>query len=896
MKSKNKSTSSKRNQTAVLSAETTEKNMLTKLLATILLIAYGYVTVVTPNWLAFDSNAPKFYTFAILNLVVTGLFFFVKDFREKQNALFGFFTNKIGIAYSVMIVCSLLSFTKVINVEEGILHFFKVFTAFSAAWMVSALVIYNPRAVTSLAVAMTLLLFYDALKTFEGISRYIKGIGVENDIKSSYSNKNILSSAMFIKIPFAIWLFYFKRGALKYIGGAGILLGTLSIFFMSTRAFYIGTFVMLFTLIIYGIVDYFFLKRKKILPSVGLHVLFVAITFGIFAFVQGNVYPKHLRASTSFGARLATIDDTDNISNNLRKTAWTTTVFEMIPNDPLLGVGIGNWKVRYLEHENSYSPHYIYMYKAHNDFLEVTAESGVVAGLAFIGIFLLVGYYFRKGTYVRKNEEVEALMFLPLVGLFAYSFDAFFNFPQDRPEIQSLFSIFVGIGVAMVVLYLSKEEKTIGMLQKEEVVLENHSVIQEKESEVRKKDLGLSKKGQEIRKKESKLHNNPSEIHKKDSEIRNNTSVVKKNPSLLLGIIGVVAVSVCVANVVVQKMYFDSSKIQRMVKEEQQNIRKTKSTADYLMQNYPKVPNLTAVAEPVDVEKARYLIDEKKFDKARAVLSSIAYHPWDGRPEYFMAVSYFMQEDKNYDSIYKYAHKARSVKPNFFGNINLETFALNNLGREKESIALWKDFLGLSADSVPTEKPKKWKGILKNSFHVDVDKAGKIANRSEAQAWNALAYLQEKNGLIDQAKITLDSAFVYLPDDKTIIDNRLKITSRVNAAMYGNDFNEAVQVYQQKAYAQAVVLFTKFLEKVPAHIEALRLRGISYYYTQEHQKAINDFQRMESLGMQLDAVTLNFRASCHYMLGDKAAAKQFFEKSAGQGNADAQRNLQNLAF
>lgn len=81
-----------------------------KWLATFLLIAYGYVTVITPNWMAFDSNATKFYTFAILNLVVVALVFFVKEFRERTQVLFGFFNNKIGIAYTLIMVMALLSF------------------------------------------------------------------------------------------------------------------------------------------------------------------------------------------------------------------------------------------------------------------------------------------------------------------------------------------------------------------------------------------------------------------------------------------------------------------------------------------------------------------------------------------------------------------------------------------------------------------------------------------------------------------------------------------------------------------------------------------------------------------------------------------------------------------
>lgn len=823
MKPNNKKTS-----TAVVAAQ--PQNTSIKWLATFLLIAYGYVTVITPNWMAFDSNATKFYTFAILNLVVVALVFFIKEFRERTQVLFGFFTNKIGIAYSLIMVMALLSFSKAINTEEAILHFFKIFTAFSAAWMVSALVIYYKEGIVVLALAMTILLCYDFLVAMDGIKGVIKGTATDLAIKGSYSNKNILASAIFIKIPFAVWLFYFRReNYLRLIGAVGLTLGTLAVFFMSTRTFYLATILTVVIFVIYGAIDFFILKRRETGVKVLIHVGLVVIAFGIFSFVQNYLYPQEVRQSTSFGARLAEVANQENASNNLRKTAWVITATDMIPNDPLLGVGIGNWKVRFLQYENSYSPHYIYMYKNHNDFLELTAEVGILGGLAFVAIFLLAAFYFFKGTYKNKNSEQEQWFFLPLFGLFAYSFDAFFNFPQDRPEIQALFAIYVGIAVGLAVLYFGKSSKE------------------------------------------------------------------RKLPTLAIGFIGAIAVVAMVLGVIVERMYFDSSKIQRMVKEEQQGVRSPKSPADYLIRNYPRIPNLTAVAEPVDVEKARYLIDEQKFDEARKILSSIHYHPYDARPEYFMAVSYFMEPEKKLDSIYKYAHKARMIKPNFYGSLNLETFALNNLGKEQESIKLLKQFLSLEKDSIQKEEPK-WKKRLKSIFHVDVDRDARLANRGEVQAWNSLAYLLEKNNQIAEARAVLDTAFVYLPTNQEIINNRNKIISRMQVEQFAPLYSEAMQLYLQQRYAEAIPVFTKFLEKVPAHIDGLKYRAISYYNTQQYQRAINDIAQMEQLGIAIDPVLNNYRASCYYMLGDRNNAKVFFQKAAAAGNADAQKNLNTLTF
>ena len=339
---------------------TNSDNSALNLLTSLLLIAYGYVTVITPNWMAFDSNASKFYTFAILNLVVVAMVFLIKDFRERTQVLFGFFNNKIGIAYSIVMVFALLSFTKALDIEEAILHYSKIFVTFTAAWMVSALVIYNKKGLIPLAASMSLLLFYDFLITMGGVKDIIRGISSDYNIKGGYSNKNILASAMFIKIPFAIWLFYFNKNTfLRLLGGAGILAGTLAIFFMSTRTFYLATIFTVLALAAYGFIDYFIRKNRETGSRVLMHLGLVLLAFGIFSFVQNFMYPQQMRQSTSFGARLAEVANQENANNNLRKTAWIITATDMIPNNPILGVGIGNWKVSFLQYENSYSPHYI---------------------------------------------------------------------------------------------------------------------------------------------------------------------------------------------------------------------------------------------------------------------------------------------------------------------------------------------------------------------------------------------------------------------------------------------------------------------------------------------------------------------------------------------------------
>ena len=86
----------------------------------LLLIAYGFVTVLTPNLQTLDSNGPKFLTLSILNLATFIFLFTRKELKNRPEWYYAFFRNGIGTAYSGLIIVSLISFFKAINVLESV--------------------------------------------------------------------------------------------------------------------------------------------------------------------------------------------------------------------------------------------------------------------------------------------------------------------------------------------------------------------------------------------------------------------------------------------------------------------------------------------------------------------------------------------------------------------------------------------------------------------------------------------------------------------------------------------------------------------------------------------------------------------------------------------------------
>lgn len=771
------------------------KNETPKFISSLLLIAYGFVTVLTPNFRTFDSNGPKFLSFAILNLVVFLILLNIKDIKKN---LFNFFDGKIGFAYAILMILSLLSFTKSININESILHFSKVFTTFSAAWLVATIVRYDKNSLKPLAIAMSILLFIDSYQTFENISMFIKGklqsIGL---IKASYSNKNILSSAIFIKIPFAIWLFMFSKKWARFIGGLAMFTGFLATLFLGSRAFYMATLFVSAIMVVYLLIKYKKESHKKYLSNLGYYSLIVAASFVIFSFVQQNLYPKAAVPGTGLASRISTITDSDNISNNLRLTAWKMSS-KLIKREPLLGVGLGNWKIRVLEYENQESSNYTYMYKNHNDFIETAAESGIIAGIAFLSMFVFVFLYFAIVLFKKPNFNYEKLLFLPAFGIFAYSFDAFFNFPQDRPEIQSLFSIYLGIGAGLALLFF-KEDSPMNALT-------------------------------------NKIKN------KKPYHI------------ILTGITGLLLIG----SVYILYINVQSLKLQRIIKEEI-NANKLKSSSTRFIEGFPSIPDITILAEPIAVQKARYLINEKKYEQARGILRKDNSNPYDARKEYFMAMSYYSQ--KQYDSALYYSQQAHKLKPLFYNNNTIAASVYEQKGQLENSLELWKGYLD------------------------------KVKTRSEP--WLISTSLLDRLGRATEAKSLIDSAYKYLPNDKKIIARKNQLELKTVSGDYLPIYVKASDMYKQKNYKEAIKLYSEFIEKVPNFHEAYSIRASSYYHLKMYKEALSDIQILEKL-VPLKPNLINMKAGSYYMLGDRDKAKKYFKKAMGLGSKDAANNYKRL--
>ncbi len=188
----------------------------------------------------------------------------------------------------------------------------------------------------------------------------------------------------------------------------------------------------------------FFLK--KILPA---GVVVVCLAAGLLALKgQGN----------SLAERLNPLTYLESTSANERRFVWYKT--DLLNQDHYWwGVGNGSWKFWFpskslqggyrLQEEN------VVFTRAHNDYLEVRSEMGMVGVLLFCGLFLWafgVGIWAMRAGNGKRRFDSESNLRLPghrfhdllvlLVGLLGYCVIQFFDFPRERVEMQTVLAFF----------------------------------------------------------------------------------------------------------------------------------------------------------------------------------------------------------------------------------------------------------------------------------------------------------------------------------------------------------------------------------------------------------------------------------------------------------------------
>lgn len=139
-----------------------------------------------------------------------------------------------------------------------------------------------------------------------------------------------------------------------------------------------------------------------------------------------------------------------------RTTLWKTGWY-MMKDNPVLGVGMGNYAIRYKDYVEKYPELYIGhdSYSVHNSYLKIGAETGFIGLLAFLSIY--VAYFVTIiRLYFKQNLLGKVLSVGLFVGSVCYMVQNLSNNLIFIPQLNVTFWLTAGIMLAF--LHKNKKE------------------------------------------------------------------------------------------------------------------------------------------------------------------------------------------------------------------------------------------------------------------------------------------------------------------------------------------------------------------------------------------------------------------------------------------------------
>ena len=398
-------------------------------------IVFGLLILITlyiPQYQILDRIGWQWLFLCLVNL---GALFYnlLLVFKEKLKPLKIPFNFKMFILLFFWAILSLFYTSSIqITVIDLSRFYIYIITFFNLLIVLNELKITFKRLSYLFTILFIIEIYFSYFSLFEIISQGLFKNNISNYLKGIASNVNITSFSISLKVPFLIYLFYkeennFFKSTYLFL----IVLGYVMLNFLDSRAITLSNYLILLIILWFGI----FSLNKKILIKSFILIFTIFLSYNLPSYIKNgeNDMNKELIAITSSSKN----DDSKN-----QRLRYYKAGIEQISNNPIMGVGFGNWKLESIKYDKDASIQYIVPYHMHNDFLQIGAELGLIGFVLYL-LFFCSSFFkylidFKKFKILFNVETLASLLF------FTYIFiDSNLNFPFARPMIFLQFLFFI---------------------------------------------------------------------------------------------------------------------------------------------------------------------------------------------------------------------------------------------------------------------------------------------------------------------------------------------------------------------------------------------------------------------------------------------------------------------
>jgi O-antigen ligase len=379
--------------------------------------------------------APRFFLLS-LSLLVAGIALRMPLRARADWRIHGFDFLMLG-----WYILNLASIFWAYSWSEAVFYSQKTALLFLVYWLVrQSLALETALIRTTLRQITTVLGWVVSLILGIQIGRAVLAHGLDNDVLYEYAqlvfgNKSL--AADYLSLLLVLHLLLWREIKFKFNGPALALTLICIILALQTRTVYLA-------LAAGGLL--YVLGRAWV--DVAFRPLFFRrwLPIGLLGFVLLIGFLQW-KGGGSLVERLNPSNYLESATANERRFVWYKT--NVLNADHFWwGVGNGSWKLWFpsknIEGGFRLQEQNVVFTRAHNDYLEIRAEMGIVGVIWFCALF---GFAFLAGLYtLSKSKDLEAdrEILLLLAGILIYGVIQYFDFPRERPELQAMLGLLLG--------------------------------------------------------------------------------------------------------------------------------------------------------------------------------------------------------------------------------------------------------------------------------------------------------------------------------------------------------------------------------------------------------------------------------------------------------------------
>ena len=387
----------------------------------------------------------RFLTLAIILLVVL-ISLSIIIIKNRSTSDFTILSRPLFISLLGYLFFSLISLAAAINVTNGIYELIKTISFVALFYVVTTIIKGEKKAIIIFVKTITISAF---IHSFIGICQYyfigFNFIPGKYIIYSTMVNKNLFSSFLFLTLPFVLYGFFRFFGYWLIINSCTFVLLLFALFLARTRSVWLA--IIVSTLITISICKFIFKKvqitkgkkyffRNRLI--VGLAIIIVVVFSSILSYQFYTTKKQSIQQI--FMSKKVPI----TASLNERIALWKKSV-QIFTDNPILGVGIGNWKIvlpNYGTTGMRSESGLTHFQRPHNDFLWVLTEIGMTGFICYSLIFIISIGYILKIVFHTLIIEHKIFSLCMLFGILGYTIIGFFSFPKERIA-QSIYLVII---------------------------------------------------------------------------------------------------------------------------------------------------------------------------------------------------------------------------------------------------------------------------------------------------------------------------------------------------------------------------------------------------------------------------------------------------------------------